>query len=337
MSCKADTPDVIALETRIAIYGYVACSVLLGLLTWIGTRWRRQIENEEDAEKYAEKVVKHIHDVDQSVMTLTLTGTALIGASLLHQRYFHTFGLFHAYTVLLLLWVISLTGMWFVIHAWVFDILRKKKRRMATFSFWRRIVFEPGWFTLQLSLMGGYGLYVTFTRDSFAPPDCVPQLFKNKIWSIFLYSFAAAPFVNSCMLFMLTSFCVWICSVLIAACSGQGWQGHVDPLVFCILWLIEYILMMVGLIVTIETQVSQYTIGLKNGWPFGSTLALLLIVVPLRVVFVRAWRLGPGGREDETRHGRPGSESSYLLPPAMHSRMSSDQTLVGSTRSSAYK
>jgi hypothetical protein len=142
MSCGANTPDVIgtfaergviialtwrnelndpalALETRIAIYGYVACSVLLGLLTWIGTGWRRQIENEEDAAEYAEKVLKHIKDVDQSVMTLTLTGIALIAASLIHQHYIHMFGLFHAYIVLLLLWVISLTGMWFVIHAWV--------------------------------------------------------------------------------------------------------------------------------------------------------------------------------------------------------------------------
>ncbi|KAG8769110.1 hypothetical protein FRC12_005164, partial [Ceratobasidium sp. 428] len=250
MSCDANTPDVI------------------GFLTWVGTRWRRQIENEEDAHRYAEKVVKHIHDVDQSVMTLTLTGTALIGASLLHQHYFHTFGLFHAYTVLLLLWVISLTGMWFVIHAW-------------------------------LSLMGGYGLYVTFTRDHFPPPDCIPQLFKNKVWSIFLYSFAAVPFVNSCMLFIVTSFVVWVFSVAYAICSGNGWQGHVDPLVFCILWLFEYVLMVIGLIITIEAQVRENTLGIKGGWPFGSTLALLLIVVPLRVVFVRAWRLGSGDGSGE--------------------------------------
>ncbi|QRW00842.1 hypothetical protein RhiJN_28860 [Ceratobasidium sp. AG-Ba] len=50
MSCNAETPDVIALETRIAIYGYVFCSVLLGFLTWVGTRWRRQIEDETDRE-----------------------------------------------------------------------------------------------------------------------------------------------------------------------------------------------------------------------------------------------------------------------------------------------
>ena len=112
------TGQLQALETRIAIYGYAVCSAVLGFFTWFSTGVRKDISNEEDETEYAAKVVKHIKDVDQSVMTLMLTGIALIVTSVIHQRAFHAFGLFHAYIVLLLLWVISLTGMWFIIHSW---------------------------------------------------------------------------------------------------------------------------------------------------------------------------------------------------------------------------
>jgi hypothetical protein len=77
------------------------------------------MEYEEDKTKYTEKVLKHIKDVNYAVATSTLTGVALIIAALLHQHFFHSLTLFHAYIVLLLLWVVTLTGMWFVIHAWV--------------------------------------------------------------------------------------------------------------------------------------------------------------------------------------------------------------------------
>ena len=138
MSCRAANPDVIGahffvgtvefpcshdskisdLGTRLAIYSYAACSATLGFLTLLsaGQRWYIQEPEEEDA--YVERVVKHIQDVDFAVATSTLTGVALIVAALFHQHYFHSLTLFHAYIVLLLLWIITLTGMWFVIHAW---------------------------------------------------------------------------------------------------------------------------------------------------------------------------------------------------------------------------
>jgi hypothetical protein len=169
---------------------------------------------------------------------------------------------------------------------------------MATFSFWRRIVFESKWFTLQLSLMGGYGLYVTFTRDTFPPPNCIPQFFENKAFSILLYSFAALPVVNSSMLFMVTSFFVWVVSMLCAACSSKGWHGQVDPLVFCIIWLMEYTVLVAALVTAIEVQVKTHTLGIRGGWPFGSTLAIALIAVPAKVVITRAWRLGPRPRSE---------------------------------------
>lgn len=108
-----------ALGTRIAIYTYAACSALLGFLTLVGTGPRRHIENEEDEVAYTDKVVQHIKDVDQCVMASTLTGIALMVAAVTQENLLHTFTQYHAYVVLMLLWVITLTGMWFVIHAWV--------------------------------------------------------------------------------------------------------------------------------------------------------------------------------------------------------------------------
>jgi hypothetical protein len=173
----------------------------------------------------------------------------------------------------------------------VFDVLRKNKRRMATFSFWRRILVQSKWFTIQFSLMGSYGLYVTIRPQDFLPPKCIPQLFKDRIWSIFLYGFAAAPIINSCMLFMTTSFFVWIASVLVALFTRKGWRGQVDPVVFCVFWLLEYIVMIGCLVFTIETQLKKNTSEDDTRSPFGSTLALALVIVPLKLVVVRAWQL----------------------------------------------
>lgn len=107
------------LGTRVAIYSYAGCSALLGFLTLIGSGQRSEIQSTDDQYRYTELVLSHIQDVNYAVETSTLTGAALIAAALWHQHKYHTLTLFHAYIVLLLLWVITLTGMWFVIHAWV--------------------------------------------------------------------------------------------------------------------------------------------------------------------------------------------------------------------------
>ncbi|KAG8681278.1 hypothetical protein FRC08_015738, partial [Ceratobasidium sp. 394] len=295
------------------IYGHAACSGLLGFFTLIGTSTRERIEGERNANNYADLVIQHVQDVHGSVLVSTLTGMALMGASLVQQHYFANFGLFHAYIVLLLLWVIALTGMWFAIHAWVFDILRKEKQRMATFSFWRRIVLESKWFTLHLSLMGGYGIYVTLKRDTFQEPHIIPRFFKNKLWSLFIYSIAAAPILNSCMLFMITSLVVWVLSVLVALSSHQGWSGQVEPRVFCVFWLLEYILIITGLVITIEFEVQKYTPEVKEGWSFGSTLAVALTIIPLRLVAMRLWQLliGTGApRANYVRTSSNGTDNS---------------------------
>ncbi|KAF8682736.1 hypothetical protein RHS04_02879 [Rhizoctonia solani] len=288
-TCKAANPDVIG--ARVAIYSYAGCSALLGFLTLIGASQRRHIMAEEDQETYTEKVIKHINEVNEAVATSTLTGMALIIAALVHQHLFHGLTLFHAYIVLCLLWVVTLTGMWFIIHAWVFDILRARKRRMATFSFWKRIIVQSKWFTLQFCATGAYGLYVTTRRSDFLPPDCVPGVFSDQVWSIFLYSFAAIPVLNSCMLFAITSVFVWLASVLVTMCTRKGWKGAVDPIVFCIFWLLEYIMLSVALIVMIEIQLKENTFNDENQSAFGSTLAMALVIVPLKVVAVRMWKL----------------------------------------------
>ncbi|KDN40657.1 hypothetical protein RSAG8_07986, partial [Rhizoctonia solani AG-8 WAC10335] len=218
---------------------------------------RRQLEAEDDQYKYTEKVVKHINEVNEAVATSTLTGMALIIAALVHQHLFHSLTLFHAYMVLCLLWVVTLTGMWFVIHAWVFDILRARKRRMATFSFWKRIFVQAKWFTVQFCAMGAYGLYVTTRREDFLPPHGRPP-------GVLERSVEHLP--------------LQLCDDPIAMCSRKGWKGLVDPIVFCIFWLLEYIMLTVALIVMIETQLKEYTMNDQTQSPFGSTLAMALNV-----------------------------------------------------------
>ncbi|KAF8602708.1 hypothetical protein BDV93DRAFT_607281 [Ceratobasidium sp. AG-I] len=311
MACDTFDLDIIDFATRLAIYLYAFCSAILGLVTLFNTEPRRGTETTEDFEKY---VVKAAKDVDQSVVTSTLTGIALIAAALVHEHWLHKFSLFHAYIVLLLLWVITLTGMWFVIHIWVFDILRKGERRMDTRWFFHRVLTQSKWFLLQFSLMGGYGLYVTLRQEHFGPPNCTPQLFKNKTWSIFLYAFSIAPVVNACMLFILTSIAVWILSVGHTVYSERKWSGHVSPRAFCVFWFIQYICVEAALVTSIETQLRDNTRAMK--WPFGSTLALALIVVPLRVVIVRTWQLCTR-KDKESKlalHSRMGSRE-YLYRP----------------------
>lgn len=335
MSCKVPSPDIVDLGTRIAIYSYAGCSALLGFLTLVGSSQRHEIQNTEDEDKYTELVLNHVRDVNYAVETSTLTGAALIAAALWHQHKYHTLTLFHACIVLLLLWVITLTGMWFVIHAWVFDIFRKNKRRMSTFSFWQRILRHSLWFTIQFSFLGGYGFYVTLRRDDFLSPECVLRFFGDKTWWAFVYGFAMVPILNSCFLFMSTSLLVWICSVVVV-CVGKGWEGQVDPAVFCTFWLLEYVLMIGGLVATIETQLKKHTLDDDTGSPspFGSTLALTLVIVPGKLVLVRIFQM-------MTHHSRDGvvrprlderlpSESRHLMSSSVHSRESSAQTMTSS-------
>ncbi|CAE6434404.1 unnamed protein product [Rhizoctonia solani] len=326
MSCEAANPDVIDLGTRLAIYSYAACSATLGFLTLLGNGQRQYIQEEEEAQAYTEKVVKHIKDVNFAVATSTLTGIALIIAALFHQHYFHTFTLFHAYIVLLLLWVITLTGMWFAIHAWVFDILTKNKRRMNTLDFWKRILYQSKWFTIQFSLMGGYGLYVTIRRGDFQLPECVPWVFKHQVLSAFVYGFAAFPILNSCMLFIITSLLVWTASVVVALCSRRGWRGQVDPVIFCFFWLLEYVLIIGGLVLAIELQLRENTAKESSPSPFGSTLAIALVIVPLQLVAERVWQMISHDHEPprrQSQHSRGGMSESQ---PFIHSRESTGGT-----------
>ncbi|CAE6441443.1 unnamed protein product [Rhizoctonia solani] len=326
MSCKAANPDIIDLGIRLAIYSYAACSATLGFLTLLSAGQRRYIQEPEEEDAYLERVVKHIKDVDFAVATSTLTGVALIIAALFHQHYFHSLTLFHAYIVLLLLWIITLTGMWFVIHAWVFDILAKNRRRMNTLGFWKRILLHSKWFTVHFSLMGGYGLYVTIRRGDFQPPECIPGAFKDHVLSTFVYGFAAVPILNSCMLFIITSILVWIVSVVVAACSRRGWGGQVDPVVFCFFWLLEYIVIIGGLILTIELHLRENTQSNGSPSPFGSTLAVSLVIVPLQLVGKRAWQIikPPPHPPKSNRYSTPGMSESQ---PFVHSRKPAGGTI----------
>lgn len=147
--------------------------------------------------------------------------------------------------------------------------------------------------------MGAYGIYITLKRDTLPLPSCAPSFFRNKIWSLFIYGLSAFPILNVCMLFVLTSTVVWLLSVFVAICSRKGWKGHVDPRVFCVFWLVEYVFVIGALVITIELQLKKNKHGGSVGWPFGSTLALALTFIPLRLVAVRVWQLTVG--EEGTR------------------------------------
>ncbi|KAG8764236.1 hypothetical protein FRC11_011252 [Ceratobasidium sp. 423] len=207
----------------------------------------------------------------------------------------------------------------------VFDILAKNRRRMNTFGFWKRIIYHSKWFTLHFSLMGGYGLYVTIRRGDFQPPECIPGAFKNQVLSSFAYGFAAVPVLNSCMLFIITSLLVWIASVVVAACSRRGWGGQVDPIVFCFFWLVEYVLIIGGIVLTIELQLRENTEGDGSPSPFGSTLAVSLVLVPLQLVAKRAWQMikPPQPR----RSGRYSAAGMSESQPFVHNRESTGGTI----------
>ncbi|KAF8602706.1 hypothetical protein BDV93DRAFT_523810 [Ceratobasidium sp. AG-I] len=176
----------------------------------------------------------------------------------------------------------------------VFDILRKDKRRMATLSFWYRVLTQCKWFLLQFSVMGGYGIYITLKRDTLPLPSCAPSFFQNKIWTLFIHGISAFPILNACMLFVLTSTIVWLFSVLVAVCSRKGWKGQVDPRVFCVFWLVEFVFVIGALVITIELQMKKNRQGGSVGWPFGSTLAVASTFIPLRLVAVSVWQLTVG-------------------------------------------
>ncbi|CAE6383742.1 unnamed protein product [Rhizoctonia solani] len=216
--------------------------------------------------------------------------------------------------------------MWFVIHAWVFDILAKNRRRMNTLGFWKRILLHSKWFTIHFSLMGGYGLYVTIRRGDFQPPECIPGAFKDHVLSAFVYGFAAAPVLNSCMLFIITSILVWIASAIVAACSRRGWGGQVDPVVFCFFWLLEYIVIIGGLILTIELQLRENTQDDGSPSPFGSTLAVSLVIVPLQLVGKRAWQIikPPSDSGRSSQYSVAGTGESK---PFVHHRESTGGTM----------
>jgi hypothetical protein len=183
---------------------------------------------------------------------------------------------------------------------------------MNTFEFWRRILYQSKWFTIQFSLMGGYGLYVTIRRGDFQPPECVPWAFKHQVLSAFVYGFAAFPILNSCILFIITSLLVWIASVVVALCSRHGWKGQVDPVIFCFFWLLEYILIIGGIILTIELQLRENTEKKDSQSPFGSTLAIALVIVPLQLVAERVWQMISHDREPQrqSRHSGVGASES---------------------------
>lgn len=171
---------------------------------------------------------------------------------------------------------------------------------------------QSKWFLLQFSMMGGYGLYVTLRQKHFGPPGCTPQLFKNKTWCLFLYGFSTTPVVNACMLFMITSVVVWIISAVYTTWSEGGWNGYVNPRAFCVFWFLEYIGVLGVLVASIEYQLRENTRAMK--WPFGSTLALALIVIPFKILVVRTWQLCT--RRDKRPklglHSQAGSEQDYV-------------------------
>ena len=64
-----------------------------------------------------------------------------------------------------------------------------------------------------------------------------------------------------------------------------------DPVVFCFFWLLEYVVIIGGIILTIELQLKENTKDDGSPSPFGSTLAISLVIIPLQLVGKRAWEI----------------------------------------------
>ena len=85
-------------------------------------------------------------------------------------------------------------------------------------------------------------------------------------------------------------------------------------------WLVEYVLVISALVITIELQLKKNRHGGGVEWSFGSTLAVALTFIPLKLVAMRVWQLTVG--EESARSGS--SWRSRVSRPRMDTRLASE-------------
>ncbi|KAG8746136.1 hypothetical protein FRC10_006002 [Ceratobasidium sp. 414] len=262
-----------------------------------------QKERRRDDEMY-ENIRKHKRSVRPVSTTLNLTGIAMAGAAFILQSHpiqqrvqaqendpnssnaQGPFTLFHAYTLLSLLWLITLTGLMIHVHTWIFNLIRRQghgalhrdPRRFLN-SIWN----GTHWYLLQVEVLGIYGYYVCTHRDAFPPPPCPISVFDDNKFRTFakvIYIMAMIPVVNVCLLGAFLVGSVWLISLCATHLSNHQTQGkRVSLLIFHFFWFLSCGVIAMVLGVTTEVLLFANT-NSQNMWTFGSVLACMLLLIP---------------------------------------------------------
>ncbi|KAG9092536.1 hypothetical protein FRC07_011637, partial [Ceratobasidium sp. 392] len=250
-SCKIQMDGgILDIGTRYAVYGTAALTMGLGGLALFSVKQSlhdqsgidtdssltlHQKERRHDDEMY-ENIREHKRSVRPVSTTLNLTGIAMVGAAFILQSQpiqqkaeaqesdpnsdpssaQGPFTLFHAYTLLSLLWLITLTGLMIHVHTWIFNVIRRQGQgalhrspRRYINSIWN----GTHWYLLQVEVLGIYGYYVCTHRDAFPAPPCPISVFDNDKFRTFakvIYIMAMIPVVNVCLLGSFLVGSVWL-------------------------------------------------------------------------------------------------------------------------------
>lgn len=326
---------ILDIGTRYAVYGTALLTIGLGCLSMFSVRQSMEKKSVQatpitpglplaDVDRRDDDMYESIRSHKKSMRpvstTLNLTGAALVCAAFVNQSNMvreraaakeeegstdtqGPFTLFHAYTLLSLLWLIALVGMMIHVQTWVFNVIRRQSgvvyrdRRRFLNCIWN----GTHWYLLQVELLGVYGYYVSTNRHSFPTPPCNIPLFNHAGFRMFarvVYIIAMIPIVNVGLLCVLLVGTVWMMSWVATYLSSQNSSKRsVSPLVFNFFWLLVCVIIIVSIGATTEILLFTYTDG-QNVWAFGSLLALILLLVPVEtfvgelysVLAPEAWR-----------------------------------------------
>ncbi|CAE6444107.1 unnamed protein product [Rhizoctonia solani] len=307
--------EILDIGSRYAVYGTALLTLGLGCLSMVNVS-RAIIKTPGTTEDDMYKNIRaHKKTVRPVSTTLNLMGVAMVGAAFIYQS--NTvqeraikaagldpsksaqgpFTLFHAYTLLSLLWLITLVGMMIHVQTWVFNVLRRQsdidinrnKRRFIN-SIWN----GTHWYLLQVEMLGVYGLYVSMNRDKFPKPPCNIPLFNDAGFRVFariVYIIALIPILNVLLLCVLLVGTVWVMSWIATRLKDPELRGgSVSPMVFNFFWLFVCGIIILAIGITTEILLFVNTDS-QNVWSFGSLLALILLVVPTETFVGEAYSM----------------------------------------------
>ncbi|KAF8710899.1 hypothetical protein RHS03_02531, partial [Rhizoctonia solani] len=302
--------EILDFGLRYAVYGTALLTLGLGCISMINVSRAVTREEQETASpggiKADDEMYRNIRSHKKIVRpvstTLNLMGVAMVGAAFIYQSNTvqsrvapkmqqtsgsskgGSFTLFHAYTLLSLLWLITLVGMMIHVQTWVFNVIRRRsvidkdKMRFIN-SIWN----GTHWYLLQVELLGVYGFYVSTNRDKFPEPLCKIPVFNEPGFRIFarvVYVIAMIPIVNVLILCGLLVGTVWVMSWVATLLRNHDSKGRtVSPMVFNFFWIFVCGIIVLAIGVTTEILLFANTDG-QSVWSFGSLLALILLVVP---------------------------------------------------------